>query len=81
MVLLPQVLNGVAVTAPNIERLCGTVPTGYQVKSSANTMTVVFRTDSSVSNGGFTATYSSNEDACEYSFTLLFLATFPRMLV
>ncbi|XP_021476232.2 cubilin [Oncorhynchus mykiss] len=58
-----DVLNGVSVTAPHIERLCGTVPTGYQVKSSGNTMTVVFRTDSSVSNGGFTATYSSSEDA------------------
>lgn len=28
-------------------------------------MTVVFSTDSSVSNGGFTADYSSDEDAGE----------------
>lgn len=46
-------------------RLCGTVPAGTQLKSSGNTMTVIFSTDSSVSNGGFTADYSSEEAAGE----------------
>ncbi|XP_019897556.2 cubilin [Esox lucius] len=58
-----EVLNGFGATAPRLQRLCGTVPAGYQVRSSGNTMTVVFQTDSSVSNGGFTASYSSSEDA------------------
>uniref|UniRef100_A0A671XF39 Cubilin n=1 Tax=Sparus aurata TaxID=8175 RepID=A0A671XF39_SPAAU len=57
------VLNGLAVDAPRLQRFCGTVPAGTQVHSSSNTMTVVFRTDASVSNGGFMATYSSEEPA------------------
>lgn len=51
--------------APLLQRLCGTVPAGLQIKSSGSTMSVVFRTDSSVSNGGFTADYTSEEDAGE----------------
>ncbi|KAM6953504.1 cubilin [Aplochiton taeniatus] len=58
-----DVLNGLASSSPRLERFCGTVPAGYQVRSSGHTMTVVFRTDSSLSNGGFTAQYSSEEDA------------------
>uniref|UniRef100_A0A671XF34 Cubilin n=1 Tax=Sparus aurata TaxID=8175 RepID=A0A671XF34_SPAAU len=58
-----EVLNGLAVDAPRLQRFCGTVPAGTQVHSSSNTMTVVFRTDASVSNGGFMATYSSEEPA------------------
>ncbi|KAG7219563.1 hypothetical protein INR49_018990 [Caranx melampygus] len=58
-----DVLNGLAVNAPRLGRFCGSVPAGTQVRSSANTMTVVFRTDASVSNGGFTASYDSEEDA------------------
>uniref|UniRef100_A0AAQ4PGY7 Cubilin n=1 Tax=Gasterosteus aculeatus aculeatus TaxID=481459 RepID=A0AAQ4PGY7_GASAC len=42
---------------------CGTVPAGTEVRSSGNTMTVVFHTDASVSNGGFMASYSSEEPA------------------
>ena len=60
---LSKVFNGVVSNAPLLERLCGTVPAGLEIKSSGNTMTVVFRTDSSVSNGGFTADYSSDEAA------------------
>lgn len=56
-----QVLNGWLEDAPRLQRFCGTVPAGTQVRSSGNTMTVVFSTDSSVSNGGFTASYSSEE--------------------
>lgn len=35
------------------------------MRSSSNTMTVVFNTDASVSNGGFMATYTSDEPAGE----------------
>ncbi|XP_065114614.1 cubilin [Paramisgurnus dabryanus] len=58
-----EVRNGLAPSAPRLDRLCGTVPAGTQMKSSGNTMTVIFSTDSSVSNGGFTADYSSEEEA------------------
>ncbi|CAB1449408.1 unnamed protein product [Pleuronectes platessa] len=58
-----DVLNGLTDNAPRLQRLCGTVPAGTQVRSSGNTMTVVFRTDASESNGGFTASYSSEEPA------------------
>ncbi|MCJ8728547.1 hypothetical protein PDJAM_G00005700 [Pangasius djambal] len=58
-----EVINGVLSNSPRLQRFCGSVPAGTQVKSSGNTMTVVFVTDSSVSNGGFTADYSSDEAA------------------
>ncbi|XP_028815099.1 cubilin [Denticeps clupeoides] len=58
-----EIFNGVQSSAPRLERLCGNVPSGMQVKSSGNTMAVVFRTDASVSSGGFSADYSSDEAA------------------
>ncbi|XP_076027535.1 cubilin [Genypterus blacodes] len=58
-----EVLNGLASDAPRLQRFCGWIPEGTQVRSSGNTMTVVFRTDASVSNGGFMASYSSYEPA------------------
>ncbi|XP_016093659.1 cubilin [Sinocyclocheilus grahami] len=58
-----EVINGLTPSAPHLGRLCGTVPAGTQLKSSGNTMLVIFSTDSSVSNGGFTADYSSEEAA------------------
>lgn len=58
-----QVLNGLADDAPRLQRFCGAVPEGTQVRSSGNTMAIVFRTDASVSNGGFMASYSSEEAA------------------
>uniref|UniRef100_A0A669E0J6 Cubilin n=1 Tax=Oreochromis niloticus TaxID=8128 RepID=A0A669E0J6_ORENI len=58
-----DVMNGLAVDAPHLQRFCGTVPAGTQVRSSGNTMAVEFRTDASVSSGGFLATYSSDEPA------------------
>uniref|UniRef100_A0A3P9CHJ1 Cubilin n=1 Tax=Maylandia zebra TaxID=106582 RepID=A0A3P9CHJ1_9CICH len=58
-----DVMNGLAVDAPHLQRFCGTVPAGTQVRSSGNTMAVEFRTDASVSTGGFLATYSSDEPA------------------
>uniref|UniRef100_W5MX16 Cubilin n=1 Tax=Lepisosteus oculatus TaxID=7918 RepID=W5MX16_LEPOC len=57
------VYNGLLSSAPTLARYCGTVSTGTLVKSSGNTMAVVFVTDASVSNGGFSADYSSNEPA------------------
>ncbi|XP_066579431.1 cubilin [Amia ocellicauda] len=57
------VYNGIVSNAPHLVRYCGTVTAGTQVKSSGNTMVVVFVTDSSVSNGGFSADYSSDEAA------------------
>uniref|UniRef100_A0A3B4B0I2 CUB domain-containing protein n=1 Tax=Periophthalmus magnuspinnatus TaxID=409849 RepID=A0A3B4B0I2_9GOBI len=60
-----EVLNGLAADAPRLQRFCGTVPAGTQVESSGNTMTVVFRTDASVSNGGFSASYSTDQPAGE----------------
>ncbi|XP_059183305.1 cubilin [Centropristis striata] len=54
-----EIRNGLAADAPRLQRFCGTVPAGTQVHSSGNTMTVLFRTDSSVSSGGFMAYYSS----------------------
>ncbi|XP_060950209.1 cubilin [Limanda limanda] len=58
-----DVLNGLTDNAPRLQRLCGTVTAGTQVRSSGNTMTVVFHTDASESNGGFMAFYSSEEPA------------------
>ncbi|KTF87440.1 hypothetical protein cypCar_00025640 [Cyprinus carpio] len=60
-----EVINGLTPSAPHLGRLCGTIPAGTQLKSSGNTMLVIFSTDSSVSNGGFTADYSSEEAADE----------------
>ncbi|XP_069007315.1 cubilin [Embiotoca jacksoni] len=58
-----DVLNGLGDDAPLLQRFCGTVPAGTRVRSSGNTMVIVFNTDASVSNGGFTASYSSDEPA------------------
>ncbi|TRY89102.1 hypothetical protein DNTS_004573 [Danionella cerebrum] len=58
-----EILNGLSPKAPILGRLCGTVPAGTQLKSSGNTMIVIFNTDASGSNGGFTAEYSSDEAA------------------
>uniref|UniRef100_A0A674MJW2 CUB domain-containing protein n=1 Tax=Takifugu rubripes TaxID=31033 RepID=A0A674MJW2_TAKRU len=57
------VLNGLADDAPRLQRFCGTVAEGTQVHSSGNTMAIVFYTDASISNGGFMASYSSEEPA------------------
>ncbi|XP_078582053.1 cubilin-like isoform X2 [Branchiostoma floridae x Branchiostoma japonicum] len=54
------VYNGVTPSSPFMTRLCGETPP-TPVESTGNTMTVVFQTDGSVSNGGFSATYSSNQ--------------------
>uniref|UniRef100_A0A3Q2TAZ9 Cubilin n=1 Tax=Fundulus heteroclitus TaxID=8078 RepID=A0A3Q2TAZ9_FUNHE len=58
-----DVFNGLGADAPRLQRFCGSVSPGTQLHSSGNTMAIVFRTDASVSNGGFMATYSSDEPA------------------
>ncbi|CAG5895667.1 unnamed protein product [Menidia menidia] len=58
-----DIYNGLAEDAPRLHRLCGTVPAGTQVRSSGNTMSIVFYTDASVSSGGFMASYVSDEPA------------------
>ncbi|XP_076437271.1 cubilin-like isoform X2 [Babylonia areolata] len=57
-----EVVNGQYGDSPSMGRFCGdTLPD--PVQSSGNTMTVRFHTDGSVSNRGFSATYTSLEDA------------------
>lgn len=58
-----EVRNGLAADAPLLQRFCGTVPAGTQVHSSGNTMAVIFRADASVSSGGFSASYSTEQPA------------------
>ncbi|XP_054878715.1 cubilin isoform X1 [Poeciliopsis prolifica] len=58
-----DIFNGLGSDAPRLHRFCGTVSPGTQVHSSGNTMAIVFRTDASVSSGGFMVTYSSDEPA------------------
>ncbi|XP_015810319.3 cubilin [Nothobranchius furzeri] len=58
-----DVFNGLAADAPLLQRFCGSVPAGTQIHSSSNSMVVVFHTDSSISAGGFLASYSSDQPA------------------
>ncbi|XP_029444624.1 cubilin [Rhinatrema bivittatum] len=57
------IYNGVRLSSPSLQKLCGNVDPGTQVKSSGNMMKVIFVSDGLVSNGGFSATYTSSEDA------------------
>ncbi|XP_053323004.1 cubilin [Spea bombifrons] len=57
------VYNGLQSQSPLIAKLCSDKTPDTEVRSSGNTMKVIFVTDGSVSNGGFLATYSSSEDA------------------
>ncbi|XP_053408750.1 cubilin-like isoform X2 [Mercenaria mercenaria] len=58
------VYNGRESDSPIIGRYCGDNPPAM-VETSGNTARVVFRTDGSVTNGGFRASYTSqNEAAC-----------------
>ncbi|XP_021357124.1 cubilin-like [Mizuhopecten yessoensis] len=55
------VYDGILADSPMKARLCGeTIPVLQE--SSGNTMKVVFRTDGSISNGGFRASYTSNNE-------------------
>ncbi|XP_053569959.1 cubilin [Bombina bombina] len=57
------IYNGFQDKSPMIVKLCNNVAPDTEVKSSGNTMKVIFVTDGSVSNGGFMATYTSMEDS------------------
>ncbi|XP_041372182.1 cubilin-like [Gigantopelta aegis] len=64
-----DVFNGLSRVSPHIIRLCG-VTTPAPVESSGNSLRVVFKTDGSITNGGFRATYTSNNEAvCGGSLT------------
>ncbi|NWX82451.1 CUBN protein, partial [Nothoprocta pentlandii] len=57
------VYNGLRPDSPRLAKLCGETNPGTQVKSSGNTMRVVLVTDASVTERGFSVSYTSNEDA------------------
>lgn len=57
------VFNGIRSNSPQLEKLCSRVNVTNEFKSTGNTMKVVFFTDGSRPYGGFTASYTSSEDA------------------
>ncbi|XP_048223975.1 LOW QUALITY PROTEIN: cubilin [Perognathus longimembris pacificus] len=57
------VYNGIRSNSPQLEKLCSRVNASTEIKSSGNTMKVVYFTDGSMTYGGFTASYTSSEDA------------------
>ncbi|PVD35988.1 hypothetical protein C0Q70_02958 [Pomacea canaliculata] len=64
-----EVFNGIMPDSPRLGRFCGTNNPGV-IESTGNTMRVRFRTDSSVSHGGFSARYTSvNEKVCGQLYT------------
>ncbi|XP_077015414.1 cubilin-like [Tamandua tetradactyla] len=64
------IFNGLRPSSPQLERLCSSVNVSERVESSGNTMRVTFFTDGSRPYGGFSASYSSSEDAvCGGSLT------------
>nr|DBA25188.1 TPA: hypothetical protein GDO54_012746 [Pyxicephalus adspersus] len=57
------VYNGYQNQSPLLDKLCGNIDPNKVIKSSGNTMRVLFNTDGSVSSGGFQAEFTSEEDA------------------
>ncbi|XP_038652379.1 cubilin [Scyliorhinus canicula] len=57
------VYNGLQPNSPMLQKYCSYIDPGTQVMSSGNTMRVVFVSDKSGSNKGFSATYTSDKDA------------------
>ncbi|XP_054027363.1 cubilin [Dryobates pubescens] len=57
------VYNGLRQNSPRLAKLCGEVNPGTQVKSSGNTMKVILVTDMSQATRGFSASYTSGEEA------------------
>ncbi|KAM4689065.1 cubilin [Discoglossus pictus] len=57
------VYNGLLYQSPLLDKLCNNVAPDTKLRSSGNTMKVIFVTDGSVSSGGFLATYTSMEDS------------------
>ncbi|OWK03088.1 CUBN [Cervus elaphus hippelaphus] len=64
------VFNGIRSNSPQLEKLCSSVNGSNEIESSGNTMKVIYFTDGSRPYGGFTASYTSSEDAvCGGSLT------------
>ncbi|KAI4562255.1 hypothetical protein MJT46_011217 [Ovis ammon polii x Ovis aries] len=64
------VFNGIRSNSPQLEKLCRSMNGSNEIESSGNTMKVVYFTDGSRPYGGFTASYTSSEDAvCGGSLT------------
>ncbi|XP_021504160.1 cubilin isoform X2 [Meriones unguiculatus] len=57
------VFNGIRSNSPQLQKLCSRVSVTTEFKSSGNTMKVLYFTDGSQPFGGFTASYTSDEDA------------------
>ncbi|NXG41986.1 CUBN protein, partial [Psilopogon haemacephalus] len=57
------VYNGLRQNSPRLAKLCGEVDPGTEVKSSGNTMKVILVTDMSHASRGFSASYTSGEEA------------------
>ncbi|NXH11671.1 CUBN protein, partial [Bucco capensis] len=57
------VYNGLRQNSPQLAKLCGELNPGTEVKSSGNTMKVMLVTDMSYASRGFSASYTSGEDA------------------
>ncbi|KAI4575387.1 hypothetical protein MJG53_011590 [Ovis ammon polii x Ovis aries] len=64
------VFNGIRSNSPQLEKLCRSMNGSNEIESSGNMMKVVYFTDGSRPYGGFTASYTSSEDAvCGGSLT------------
>ncbi|XP_036315022.1 cubilin [Pipistrellus kuhlii] len=57
------VFNGIRSNSPMLGKLCSSVNISDEINSSGNTMKVVYFTDGSRPYGGFSASYTSSEDA------------------
>nr|XP_023417709.1 cubilin [Cavia porcellus] len=57
------IFNGIRSISPQLEKLCSSVNVSNTIRSSGNTMKIVFFTDGSRPHGGFSASYISTEDA------------------
>ncbi|XP_058537778.1 cubilin isoform X1 [Neofelis nebulosa] len=64
------IFNGIRSNSPQLGKLCSSVNVSEEIKSSGHKMRVVFFTDGSRPYGGFSASYTSSEDAvCGGSLT------------
>lgn len=57
------VFNGIRSNSPQLQKLCSRVNVTSEFRSTGNTMKVLFFTDGSRPYGGFSASYTSTEDA------------------
>ncbi|XP_023561215.1 cubilin [Octodon degus] len=64
------IFNGIRSNSPQLEKLCSSVNGSNAIRSSGNMMKIVYFTDGSRPYGGFSASYTSSEDAvCGGSLT------------